>query len=54
MSRLHDRKHFASDVIMGSAIGVMVGRTVTWHGRHFYGSPMLLPAGGGLMVSLKP
>lgn len=54
MSRLHDRKHFASDVIMGSAIGIMVGRTVTWHGRHFYSSPMLLPTGGGLMVSLKP
>ncbi len=53
MSRLHDSQHFASDVILGSAIGVMVGRTVTWHGRHFYGSPMLLPKGGGLMVSLR-
>jgi PAP2 superfamily len=54
MSRLHDNKHFASDVIFGSAIGVVVGRSVTWHGRHFYASPLLLPDGGGLMVSLSP
>jgi membrane-associated phospholipid phosphatase len=54
MSRLHDNQHYASDVVFGSAIGVMVGRSVTWHGRHFYGSPMLLPGGGGIMVSLNP
>ncbi len=53
MSRLHDDKHFASDVIFGSAIGVLVGRSVTWHGRHFYASPMLLPGGGGVTASLR-
>ena len=31
---------------MGAALGVMIGRTVTWHGRNFYASPMLLPHGG--------
>jgi membrane-associated phospholipid phosphatase len=53
MSRLHDNKHYASDVIFGSAVGVIVGRSVTWHGRHFYASPMLLPGGGGLMAAVR-
>jgi len=54
MSRLHDNKHWASDVAFGSAIGVAVGRTVTWHGRHFYGSPFFVPGGAGILVSLNP
>ena len=45
-SRLHDNVHWTSDVVMGAALGVMIGRTVTWHGRNFYASPMLLPHGG--------
>jgi membrane-associated phospholipid phosphatase len=54
MSRLHDNKHYASDVLMGAGIGVAVGRTVTWHGRHFYGwTPDIVPVNGGLMVSLR-
>jgi hypothetical protein len=54
MSRLHDNKHWASDVAFGAAVGVAVGRTVTWHGRHFYGSPFFLPDGGGILVTLNP
>jgi hypothetical protein len=23
---------------------------VTWHGRNFYASPMLVPGGGGIML----
>ena len=34
------------------AIGIVVGRTVTWHGRNFYASPMLLPKGGGIIVNV--
>lgn len=54
MSRLHDNVHWASDVVFGSAMGVMIGRSVTWHGRNFYGYnitplPMLLPKGAGVM-----
>ena len=52
MSRLHDNRHFASDVIFGAAMGVVIGRSVTWHGRNFYASPMLLPGGGGIQLAL--
>jgi Membrane-associated phospholipid phosphatase len=54
MSRLHDQRHFASDVAFGAAEGIIIGRSVTWHGRNFYASPMLLPKGAGVMVSLNP
>jgi membrane-associated phospholipid phosphatase len=54
ISRLHDQRHFASDVVFGAALGIIVGRSVTWHGRHYYSSPMLLPGGGGIMVSVNP
>jgi membrane-associated phospholipid phosphatase len=53
MSRLHENVHFASDVVFGAAVGVIVGRTVTWHGRNFYASPMLLPKGGGMIVNVN-
>jgi len=52
MSRLHDNRHYASDVIFGAALGVVIGRSVTWHGRNFYASPMLLHDGGGLQLAL--
>ena len=45
MSRLHDNVHYASDVVMGAATGVIIGRSVTWHGRNFYASPELVPGG---------
>ncbi len=54
MSRLVDDRHWASDVVAGATEGIIVGRSVTWHGRNFYASPMLLPRGAGVMVSLKP
>ena len=52
MSRLHDNVHKASDVIFGATVGIIVGRSVTWHGRNFYASPMLLPGGGGIIVAV--
>jgi membrane-associated phospholipid phosphatase len=54
ISRLHDQRHFASDVAFGAAEGIIIGRSVTWHGRNFYASPMLLPKGGGVMVNVTP
>jgi membrane-associated phospholipid phosphatase len=54
ISRLHDQRHFASDVAFGAAEGIIVGRSVTWHGRNYYASPMLLPKGAGIMVSVNP
>jgi len=52
MSRLHENVHFASDVVFGAAVGIIVGRSVTWHGRNFYASPMLIPKGGGIIVTI--
>jgi membrane-associated phospholipid phosphatase len=52
MSRLHDNRHFASDVVFGAALGVVIGRSVTWHGRNFYASPMLLRDGTGIQIAL--
>jgi hypothetical protein len=53
ISRLHENVHKASDVVFGATIGTIVGRTVTWHGRNFYASPMLLPKGGGIIVNVN-
>ena len=52
MSRLHENVHNASDVVFGATVGIIVGRTVTWHGRNFYASPMLLPRGSGVVVTI--
>jgi membrane-associated phospholipid phosphatase len=53
MSRLHENVHKASDVMFGATVGLIVGRTVTWHGRNFYASPMLIPRGGGIIVNVN-
>ena len=55
MSRLHEDVHFLSDVVFGAAVGIVSGRAVTRHDRHFYGmqiQPMPMPGGGaGIMVA---
>jgi len=53
MSRLHDNRHFASDVVFGAATGIVIGRSVTWHGRNFYASPMLVPDGAGIVIARR-
>jgi membrane-associated phospholipid phosphatase len=53
MSRLHDNVHYLSDVVFGATTGIIIGRSVTWHGRNFYASPMLLPKGGGIIVNVN-
>jgi len=52
MSRLHDNRHYASDVVFGATLGIVIGRSVTWHGRNFYASPMFLHDGGGVQLAL--
>ncbi len=54
MSRLVDDRHWASDVVAGATEGIIIGRSVTWHGRNFYASPMLLPKGYGVMINVVP
>jgi hypothetical protein len=52
ISRMHDQRHFASDIAFGAATGIIIGRSVTWHGRNFYGRPVVVPGGAAVMVSL--
>jgi membrane-associated phospholipid phosphatase len=54
VSRLHDNRHFLSDVVFGSAIGVATGWTVV--GRHGRSEFALLPvpiAGGMVLAVVK-
>jgi membrane-associated phospholipid phosphatase len=46
-SRLRENRHWLSDVVFGSAVGAIGGRTVTRHGRsNFAWAPVYLPHGG--------
>jgi membrane-associated phospholipid phosphatase len=51
-SRLHDKRHFLSDVVFGSALGITSGWTVV--GRHGRSSFAVAPAPtpGGMMVRI--
>ena len=55
MSRLHDNRHFLSDVVFGSAVGISTGWTVVGrHGRsQFALTPMPIPGGMGVALSRK-
>jgi membrane-associated phospholipid phosphatase len=50
-SRLHDNRHFLSDVMFGASLGIASGWTVVGrHGRSNY-AVMPVPVRGGVMVS---
>jgi len=53
MSRLHDNRHYASDVVFGSAIGVIAGRTVTRLGHKQF-PVAVAPVPGGVMLAYAP
>jgi membrane-associated phospholipid phosphatase len=55
MSRLHDNRHFASDVVFGAFDGIIIGRSVTWHGRNFWANatPVPLPGGMGMVMTWR-
>ena len=47
MSRLHDNKHYLSDVIFGAAVGSIAGRTVVHHAADYWSfAPVRVPGGG--------
>lgn len=51
-SRLHDNRHFLSDVVFGSAIGMATGWTIVGrHGRNEY-ALVPMPVRGGVSVAL--
>jgi membrane-associated phospholipid phosphatase len=46
-SRLHDNKHYLSDVIFGAAVGSIAGRTVVHHPSDYWAfAPVSVPGGG--------
>jgi membrane-associated phospholipid phosphatase len=51
-SRLHDNRHFASDVLFGSAVGMATGWTIVGrHGRSSYAlRPVPIPGGIALVM----
>jgi membrane-associated phospholipid phosphatase len=53
MSRIHDNRHYLSDVIFGAATGSIAGRTVVHHQADYWAFTPTIPPGGGvaLMVS---
>ena len=48
ISRLPANRHWFSDAVFGSAVGIIAGRTVTRHGREFPFT--LVPARGGVAL----
>jgi membrane-associated phospholipid phosphatase len=53
MSRLHDNRHFLSDVLFGASVGIASGWTVVGrHGRSDY-TLIPVPVRGGVMVALR-
>lgn len=48
-SRLHDNRHYLSDVVFGAAVGAIGGRTVTQHGRKTW-TLVPAPVDGGIAV----
>jgi hypothetical protein len=50
MSRLPANRHWMSDVVFGSAVGIIAGRTVTGHELQKY-NVQIVPMHGGVFVS---
>jgi len=53
-SRLHDNRHYLSDVVFGAAVGAIAGRTVTQHGREVWTfAPAAMPGGGVALFATR-
>lgn len=50
-SRLHDNRHYLSDVVFGAAVGSIAGRTVTEHGRNTW-TMVPMPVAGGMAIGV--
>ena len=54
VSRLHDNKHFLSDVVFGAAVGTVAGRTVVHHERDYWAfTPTAMPTGGFAILATR-
>ena len=53
-SRLHDNRHYLSDVLFGAAVGTIAGRTVTEHGAEMWTfTPARVPGGIALLATRR-
>lgn len=51
-SRLHDNRHFVSDVVFGAAVGSIAGRTVVHHAADYWAfMPVRVPGGVAILVT---
>jgi hypothetical protein len=46
---LHDNKHYLSDVVFGSTVGIISGRTVTRNDREFPVTVAPVPGGAAII-----
>jgi membrane-associated phospholipid phosphatase len=53
ISRLHDNRHYLSDVVAGAAVGVIAGRTVTRHGQAAFPVAVAAVPGGAAVVYVR-
>jgi hypothetical protein len=49
MSRLPANRHWLSDVVFGSSVGIIAGRTVTRHGRKYPFEVVTVPGGAAIV-----
>jgi membrane-associated phospholipid phosphatase len=49
ISRVPANRHWFSDAVFGSAVGIIAGRTVTRHGREFPVTAIVVPGGAAIM-----
>jgi hypothetical protein len=49
-SRLHDNRHYLSDVIFGAGVGAIAGRTVVHHAADYWAFTPVSVSGGGVAL----
>jgi hypothetical protein len=54
ISRLPADRHWLSDAVFGSAVGIIAGRTVTRHGRDFPVGVAAVPGGAAIVYVHRP
>ena len=51
-SRLHDNRHYLSDVVFGAAVGSIAGRTVVHHASDYWAmTPVRVPGGVAILIT---
>lgn len=53
-SRLHDNRHYLSDVVFGAALRAISGRTVVHHAKDYWAwTPVVVPGGGVAVLASR-